>query len=64
MGRLKYIKSQMLSEMFPKKQQEQKDVRESYGVAAGSSETTAPEQKSERKSLFANLTKRGTLFGN
>lgn len=56
------------NERWAKRQQgieaEKKDVRESYGVADSSSETTTPEQKSERKSLFANLTKRGTLFGN
>lgn len=48
-------------------QTEKKDVRESYAVSGSGSEkmdTTAPEQQADRKSLFGNLRKRGTLFGN
>lgn len=40
---------------------EAKDIRYSYGVE---SDASAPEQQADRKSLFGNLRKRGTLFGN
>lgn len=38
-----------------------KDIRYSYAVE---NDTSAPEQQADRKSLFGNLRKRETLFGN
>lgn len=40
---------------------EVKDIRYSYAVE---NDASAPEQQADRKSLFGNLQKRGTLFGN